>query len=226
MGTSLRLLLGVLLVLGLAAPAAADHDGPHPTFRAEPVWFVCAEGDHMKVQNLEFPVRYEPEAPDRSVQDGAGCGQVEPGALVNTQPSGGPANFSTVGDFQGNLQNITVELYILGGTQYSRLFEEIDLRLWVEIDGIVVVPRFTRLQDVPLEETGSGATQRLRFTLIGLQGLFGHEDGDGTRIRDISVTVGNWFTDEVGNWVWGTTEVPAGLIFNDPTPASYTVTPS
>jgi hypothetical protein len=84
--TVLRGLLGVGLVMALAGPAAADHGGIHPTFREERAYIHCA--GPTKVHNVNIitdgPAPWDTEAPTQSVQEGAGCGAFDAGALRGT----------------------------------------------------------------------------------------------------------------------------------------------
>src|SRR5687768_5213273 len=91
-------------------PAHATHGDIHPTFKQEQVYFHCT-GD-LKVQNNDSPIQFSPTAPTESVEDGSGCGVVDPGFLINTAPTGGPGDPAFSGTFTGNLKNMTVTMYM------------------------------------------------------------------------------------------------------------------
>jgi hypothetical protein len=210
--------VGAALALA-AAPAAADHNGIHPTFRQEQVYFKCVGPN--KVQNFDAPAPWETTPPAGSVQDGEGCGVVDVGELEGLE-------FAATGDAVGNLTNLTIELYVMPFTVPFTNPVVADPEVWLNVDLVIDGQQILNpaiVTQVPWEETNSGVTQKVEFTVLGLGAWFATEDGDGEQVREVQLTVSHDFPVEVGSWVWDTTEVPAGITFNDQTPSQHTVFP-
>jgi len=216
------------VIATLAGPAAADHEGIHPTFREERAYFHCVGAN--KVQNAEAAAPWDTTAP-ASVQTGAGCGVLEAEDLPGDQSSEG--RFS--GTFVGNIQNMTVEMWILGHSTYSAVLPA-DVAVTLEIDGDTYLATGEGTE-MSWQESETGASRKVEFTITHLGSAtevldadgnvvdvtttgFATEDGDGETEHAVSLTVGHSFADEYGAWVWDASEVPAGITFNDPTPAS------
>jgi hypothetical protein len=216
-----KLLVGLmtgLLLLG-ATGASAQTTTP-PTFRNERVWFHC--GGTTKVQNASVVESAVPSwnttAPTQSVQSGAGCGFAD-SLLLGTAP----ANLYDAvwsGTFKGNLQSMTVELHsIYAGA--GRALATYGIAARVVIDGkdqtgnVTVVP----------VRSSTGASEMVRFTIVGLERVFGTEPGDGAKTHTITLSINNRFVDAnpFGAWVFDTTEVPAGITFNPATPEAATL---
>jgi hypothetical protein len=216
MRTHLLAALTGLLVVALVVPAAAEHGGPHPTFRLEPTYFHC-EGD-VKLQNVavvqgQIP-SWDATPPPGSVQEGHGCGFYDP-LLTNT---GAPGNMDGIweGTFTGNLRNLTVELHRLlpaAGVTFPNRFNitvDVDGASRLANDNVVMTP----------EVSSTGASQKLLFTLEGLG--YASEDGDGEIERTIRLQVRS-FNETQSLWVFDTTEVPAGITFNPEAPSGTIV---
>lgn len=241
MRTGIRISVGAatVLLIAVSGPASATHSGIHPTFKENNAYFHCVGGDAMKIQNLNYPNPFDANAPTRSAADGAGCGMADPANLINTMSSGGPADSSFAGISTGNLKNMTVEMYLLGNYTYGPVTGDIELDVWLTIDGEEYLHPDAATVTPPLEETNSGATQKVEFTITGIgsakditdadgnvidvetKGL-ATEDGDGLQEREIGLTVRMaGYVDYVASvWVFDTEEVPAGITFNDATPAA------
>jgi hypothetical protein len=232
---SVAIALGALAVA--TAPAGATHGGFHPTFREERVYFHCGGG--TKVKNVDYNqgglAPWDTTAPAQSVQDGAGCGVIDPSALRNTQPTGGGADGAFGGLYTGNLQNMTVEMWMLGHSPGNVTTNTVNVTPWLVIDGEPYVADTTTLTSVPLVETNDGMTRKIEFTITGLGTVKEVLDDQGNVVdvtttglarpsavgeHDIQLNVRVRGDTAVGAvWVWDTTEVPAGITFNDPTPA-------
>ena len=223
------------MVAGIAGPAAADHGGIHPTFAETRTYFHCVGPN--KVQNLDGPAPWDTTAPTQSVEQGAGCGVVDPGLLINEEENTG-FNFDTpfAGEATGNLSNMTVELWLLGHTNYSPVNGTLNVAVSLNVDGEALLTD-AEVADIPLQTSSTGASHKLEFTIQGLGQAtevedesgnvidvvtsgYATEDGDGTTVREVELLVSTWYIDEVAGFVWDTTEVPSGITFNDATPAS------
>lgn len=231
------------LLLGLAAPVSATH-GIDPTFRTEDVYFKCRNTTKVyqvdwlaNLGNSSTYAPWEAEPPEESVADGAGCGALDVGGVTNLF-------YSPVfhGSFEGNLRDMTVQLHhlLFGHTRSSGPQE---LAVHLEIDGVAVFPPGAgaggRVMVEPVEGN-SGATELFEFSITNLgfaedvldedgnvvaveHGGLAREDGDGTRSYEILLMVGGATYPRPGAWVWDTTEVPSGIVFNAEELADATV---
>jgi hypothetical protein len=223
-----RPFLLLALSTALVAPVAASAESG-PTFGEQSVFFTCHGTDAEKVQNLAAATGWREQAPTRSVQQGAGCGFADAGALYNTDhasAAGAPeaGGFDPVfeGTFTGNLRSVTADLYVLGHSFETLAFGDTDLFVWLSVDGksLYYGPDLVRVGAVPEND---GRTQRVSFTLSGLDQFLPAEEGDGATEHVVTLSVAPWNREETIGWVWDTVEVPAGLTFNDTTPADVDV---
>lgn len=228
--------VAVAALLLSALPAAAEDLPPEAV--ALDTYFHCT-GD-SKVLNaltLQDPPSWDANAPAQSVQDGAGCGFADPGSRTGTnQENVYDAVFK--GYHAGNLDSLTVRLYDMG-VGPARTGAEQTLGVRLSVDGVsmfntilpaaspldlvlgapVPVPATTEVKVTPVA-VNDGATQYAEFTVTGLG--FMEQPGAGDLEREVLVTV-NSLSEQASAWVMDTTEVPAGITFNDATPAASTV---
>ena len=214
MHTLVKAGLLVALALSLAVPAAADHGDIHPTLRTEQTYFHCA--GPVKVQNFYTAQGVIPgwdtNPPAGSVQAGEGCGYYENIITEDADPS--PVKATWEGTFAGNLDSLTVELHRLlpaAGASTNLVVGT------VTIDG---VERFSGDIDLQPVASETGASTMAKFSLRRLKYLT--EDGDGTTERTIRVTIDS-YNEQQSAWVWDTTEVPSGVVFNPASLAGSTV---
>ena len=240
MRKAITLVAAIGVVAGLAGPVGATHGGFHPTFREERVFFHCGGG--TKVKNVDYAqgglAPWDTTAPAQSVQQGAGCGVIDPSALRNTTPAGGPADAAFGGTYTGNLENLTVELHMLATSPGSVGNDTVDITPWLVIDGEAYVTDTTILTGVPLVASSTGASRKIEFTITKLGTVREVLDSSGN-VVDV-VTTGLAKESAAGEheiqlnvrirgtgtpnavWVWDTTEVPSGITFNDTTPSATT----
>lgn len=231
--------LATALVVALAGPGSATHGGKHPTFGEKRYYFHCAGGSTMKLQNLSSPSPFDAMAPMTSVAGGGGCGVVDPGVLINTSPSGGPADAAFSGTFTGNVKNMTVELWLAGHTNYSPLLPA-DVDIWLVIDGNEYLAQATHVAEIPYQGSLTAAFRKIEFSVVDLgwtknvfnaQGelvdvLYGGvvaDDGNGTTEHEVQVTIRQHYSDEAGTWVWDASDIASGITINDPTPSAKQV---
>lgn len=208
-----------MLIGGVAALSlvATTHT---PEFATINTYFHCVGDDTNKLQNLDYPAPFDEVAPTRSVQDGAGCGLVDPGFLINTQSSGGPADASFSGAVQGNLRDLTVELHYLGNSPEPAVLGTVTVDVWLVIDGITILdPAADTLELTPVASS-TGASHKVEFSVTDLP--FDTEDGVGDDWHSVQLTVRGGYADSLYGWVWDTTEVPSGITFNPETLADVT----
>lgn len=214
--------LSAMAVTTASATAVAS-----PTFNQQQVWFNC-DGQQTKVVNANNAALggqvpgWDTSAPTASVSGGAGCGQLDPAFLIATVEDTAVADGAWSGTFTGNLSSLTVELHsIYAGTARAGTKFGIIPRLYV--DGQPLTFDKANLDVTPVRSS-TGASEKITFSLTGLKltedlnkdGI--PDPGSGTKQRKITLQVANRYIDgnAVGAWVWDTTEVPSGIVFNPP----------
>jgi hypothetical protein len=231
----------IAVMAGAASPAGATHGGFHPTFREERVYYHCGGG--TKVKNADYAQGglspWSTTPPAGSVQDGNGCGQLDPSALRNTVPTGGATDAAYGGAFTGNLLNMTVEMHLLGHSPGNVPTDTMTVTPWLVIDGETFLADTTMLTSVPMVSENSGATRKIEFTITNLGKVTEVKDAQGNVINlnltglakesangeheiQLNVRV-RGVGAENAFWVWDTTEVPSGITFNDTTPSQVKV---
>jgi hypothetical protein len=213
--------LAIIMLLSVGAIPAAAQDAA-PEYAEQSVFFRCVGGQTAKVQNQSSPTPWGAERPTQSVRDGAGCGFVDVGREYNDGPSSGQWDPVYSGKVKGNIRNLTADVHLLGHGNETLIYDEMTLFIWLVVDGVSLYYGPDPVT-VPHVAENSGATQRLSFSLTGLERFIQAEPGLGQKEHTVELTVAPWFGDEVIPWVWGTTEVPAGITFNDATLAPTVV---
>ena len=231
-GIRLAMAAAAMLTVAVSGPASATHGGIHPSFRSERVYFHCA--GPIKVQNVALITDGTPSwnttEPDQSVQEGAGCGAVDPGAARGSgQETIYDAPFS--GTFTGNLRDFTVELHNLALSRV-RPGELFTVRVRLSIDGTPVFAETAgQFVNVTPVASSTGASEKFLFSItelgctrdivdangnvVGVKtGGFATENGDGTTEHEILLTIDSFAVNQASAWVWDTTEVPSGITFN------------
>jgi hypothetical protein len=183
-------------------------------------YFTCV-GD-VKLQNVailqgEIP-GWDTTPPDQSVTDGAGCGTYESNLTNTSNPRNGHDGVWE-GMFTGNLDSMTIEIHKIDNG-LSRTSDDEPLLLWIQVDGMDVVPRQTSGFQVAGERSSTGASIEYVFSITDI-GLI-TQAGPGTTTRHVMIGIRS-FADYQGTWVWDTTEVPSGVTFNPETPAEHTM---
>jgi hypothetical protein len=178
-----------LITLVLAPTAAnADHEGIHPAFRSERVYFHC-NGQTKLYQANWFAsagaqsshVPWSTAQPPGSVTDGNGCGGGDAGWVTNPV-----YDVAFQGTFTGNLRDMTVHLheFIVGNTRES---ETQEMRVYAEIDGVPLFPVGAieggfegRAFTARPVSANSGATHAYEFTItnVGFANEVLDENGD------------------------------------------------
>jgi hypothetical protein len=217
-------LAAALVVALAAAPASAE-----PSLRSERVFFHCGT---TRVQALDYvqddaPATWNVKVPTASVQDGAGCGQLDTTLTGTTKMTPYDATFS--GTFTGNLQELTVSLFSIPVDGYSFVTDpgpqDIEVRMAIDGKDAVGTDTTGAVLTITPVPTNGGATWIHQFTVTGI-GLDG-EAGSGEAQHKIDLMVGIYPIDAFEGWVWDTKEVPAGILFNPPSrvPTMVTATP-
>lgn len=211
---SLAMLIAATLLSG-ALPAAADHGGIHPQFATRSVFFHCggAGSQLANPYSVEGKVPlWSPMPPSASVVDGAGCASQDPPVTTTAQVN--PLDGVWRGTFGGNVKALTVRVYA-----FPRIVPEGDVTVGVRliVDGVsqfggTAAAPATKTITVQPQLTNADVTSYVEFSIVNLP--FGTEDGVGAQNRQFTLSLLNETTDV--QWVYDTTEVPSGILFNPP----------
>lgn len=223
----LVVLLAALSLLALPV-GAAEPDPDEVELRTEEAFLLCT-GD-TKVQDVEDldgnVATWGPDAPTASVTEGAGCGSTDTPFMQ--QAEGNLYDATWRGEYVGALDSLTLHLHnIYVGP--ARLDDSFQLKVRLFVNGktpfggedgadVTVTP----------VRSATGASELVEVTFEGI-GLT--TKADETKKQRIGIVVhggtpqvtGPTVTDTMSAWVWGTTEVPAGLTFNPEEPAAAVI---
>lgn len=225
-----RNMLGTVMALALvAAPAAAtEEDVFVPNLRTEQVWFHC-EGDTKVHDSVSYgSIPWNTTAPTQSVTAGAGCGTADNPLQGNNQVSVQDSHFG--GWYDGNLDTMTVELHNIYVGR-ARAEGPLSFNIRLAVDGAPLLGDAGKEVSVTPVRSSSGASEMVKFTIAGLGLVEEIENFE----HDVLLTVTGGapaanaqvfpVRDTVSGWVYDTTEVPAGIVFNPATPEPVVVTP-
>lgn len=201
---SLPLLAAGLASLALAAPAAAADPLPTTSF-----FFTC-QGP-TKVQNAEAK-GWSTTAPATSFTAGAGCGSVDPSVAKN-RAGGVDADFLTNGTYTGTIQSINVEVHSLLLSQ-ARALPDFPGEFELTIDGEQVV--FDNTTRIAGQVSSTGVSEKFVFSFSRAKPAGATEAPPlaGPGAHTIAVRFGSRTVEYNHLWVWGASEVPAGLTVN------------
>lgn len=196
-----------------------DPDLPERIICTERTYFHCGQHKVANLDNLNSATTWDKTAPTKSVQDGAGCGALDT-FLTGSADHNPIYDAPFAGVYEGRIDAITLHAHVIDAG-LARATNDFRFRMHLEIDGETIVPRTAPVLKVTPVASGSGASREIvvSVTDIGLTGL--EDDGE----HDVKVTLYSPFVDTntANGWVWDTTEVPSGILFNPLTtaPAKY-----
>lgn len=222
-------------------PLVADEaDEATDPFVCEVDYFLqCDEAAAGKVYVLPPLVSALPEfteeAPAGSFTAGEGCGLHERSDSQGIQQDN-INDFTFTGFTDGNLDTIAVELHDLNVSP-NRTAEEIQLDIRLTIDGDspfgtesgesaagpYTAPTFVPVMVTPVV-SDTGATVSYQFTVTGLDEVLGTADDEGVsdQFYEVKFSI-NSPLDGVHAFVWGATEIPAGVTINPAEPVGTLV---
>lgn len=229
-----RAVVGLCAALAIAAPAAADHGGIHPTVRAERTYFHCA--GPTKVENVNLvasgPTPWSTTAPAGSYTAGNGCGAADPAVQGAGLATLYDAVFS--GTYTGNIRDMTLELHnlVLSRARQAATFQ---VRVRMLIDGEPALPETAgRVVTVTPILSSTGATELFQISIpklgcsrdifdadgklvdVKTDGLV-TENGDGISEHSIQIAIDSP-APQASAWVWDATEIASGITFNPTAP--------
>lgn len=217
-----RLVLVTALVVGvLALPAAGEvaegcYELPEVTdveFCERAVWFTPSEtkaGNLGATGVLAYPT-WDEEEPTASVTDGAGGGYAANGTLRQVEGTIDPAVVATfAGTHEGPMDNLDVTLFLFApGVQNEPTFNASGE---IHVDGSTIAS-FDQAA-LPLTPAGN-AVLSTGFTVWNIHAALLKKGIDPEGPHEITIHVtGYAIATTTAVFVYDTTEVPAGMIFN------------
>ncbi len=210
-------------VLALHGPTGVDFT---PNDRTEQVYYHCEGATKLHNVIVDGSIPWNTTAPGASVTAGAGCGSIDNGVQGNNQVSIQDSHFQ--GAFFGNIDDITVLAHniYLGPARQSASYG-VNVRL--SIDGESLLGANGKDVTVTPVRSSTGLSELVKFTITGLNLMNEANDSEHDVLLTLSggtVAVPNGANpvrDSQNLWVYDTTEVPSGLIFNPATPEAVTV---
>jgi hypothetical protein len=212
-------MLAAAAIAALGAVPAASQEAFEPNLRSERVYFECGgEKVHNVAQQQGTTPTWSTTKPAQSVSAGAGCGSVD---SVFTQSAPGNLYDTTwAGAFEGNLDTVTVELHgIYVGPARATGPYDVAVRLYVDGEALTLGESGLGANvAVKPVRSATGLSEKLVFSITDI-GFVAEEEDD---VHDVALLIqggttinrGPTVTNTVNGWVWGTTEVPAGITFN------------
>ena len=151
--------------------------------------------------------------PTASVQSGAGGGYLALAAYSqNAGRYDGRAATTFRGTVTGHLDNLAATLYLFTPARSIEPTQAVSLRLM--IDGQLVYVTGDTADRTPLEPAGD-AVMQTRFAFEGLHAKMAELGLDTGGVHTVELVVSQWFTvNDNALYVYDTTEVPAGIVFN------------
>jgi hypothetical protein len=238
--STFRAVLVATLALTLmpAAPGVADEEEEWELeLREETGWFACdgdTREDTINRQLENDTPTWDTEEPTGSwVEGDGGCGSLHATSLVGGTEQESPYDLSFAGEFDGNLDTITVTLHnaYLGTNRGTGTQQMIEVRLTIDNLSVFGVEERTgydleNLQQVthtqparrPMPvipepaESSEGITETFTFSITGLDYLT--EDDDTTHRVVLTVATGFNLGNFQSAWAWGAVETPSSLTFN------------
>lgn len=186
-------------------------------------WLVgsATKADNLAGTGASATPTWDLTKPDKSVQAGAGSGYGTVAAAAIAAP--GDPTFTPVftGKVTGPLDNLAADLY-LSAPVYSATGTPWPMTLVVSVDGTTVFSQTAAEIDVPMEAnptetTGTGATKRIRFALTDVAQAM-QDNGialEGEHTVSMQI-INRYYGDGHTVFLYDTTEVPAGIVFNAP----------
>jgi hypothetical protein len=230
------LLVPLAVVALLAGPVSAETDGctdpetGEMVLSEEAAWIHQAE---TKAGNLagfgvtSFPT-WDAEEPTTSVQGGAGGGYLANFAAFVDPTLAEQTGLTVEGTFSGCLDTMLLDLYAFlptNRTGTSGNLEEADFTglFSLTVDGEAILPPFEIDTNTVPNEAGS-ATYLIRVAITELHATMVDFGIDPTAEHTIRLNVASRYANtDNALFVYDTTEVPAGIVFNGAPTEDYPV---
>jgi hypothetical protein len=235
-----QLIAPVAVLALLGAPAGAETDDPCVDPETEELILeeqqVYIHQASTKAGNIaalgldSFPTWSEDE-PTQSVQEGAGAGYLANSFHFVTEANDELFGLTLEGEFSGCLDTMLVELYAFLPTNRTGTAGDLEERpfngiVTLDIDGSRVFwPAEAEMETVP--NPAGDVTYRIRFALTNLHTAMGFEGVERGGDHELRLNVNPRFINTNNAiFVYDTTEVPSGILFNGEPDDTYTLMPA
>lgn len=232
MRRAIKLTLAASLALGAVAAGegdvvACDDPTDATAFPVQEVWFH--EGD-AKVGNAGA-APFDTTPPAASVQEGAGAGALSVATSIEELAGAGTTEAYFAGEFEGCIDTLAVTVFSFDPTNRSGTDADLEpnnhnFAYTLTIDGVDVLAGSAAEAATTFANDGFGPNEN-RFALEVAERMQRHADRgrlrmDGTHLVELRVS--SWYAN-TGHavYVWDTTEVPSGMVFNAPASADVPV---
>lgn len=191
--------------LTVAAPAAAQTTEPPPVVNAS-YFFKCQEPNKVQNSPLTYTPTWTATKPATSFTAGGGCGFADAGAVQGTSPDNKLYDAAFGGTYDGRIRSLNVELHdLLLSQQGTALLTTHTIEAHVLIDGEAVTPvDGVQLEMLPTVSS-TGLSQSFKF------GITFKKDLEPMEGRQITIGIKTFYLDANSAWVFGASEVPAGV---------------
>jgi hypothetical protein len=227
------LVLVLAAVAALAAPATAQTP-PDPCASPDgvvsyPTTRVFFHEGTSKVGNLadragQPPAPFDTTAPTRSVQAGAGAGAVSNLGSTTALAPGAQNTARFAGRVDGCLDTVLVDMYAFLPTNRTGSSGSLEERAHNFAATLTIDGRAFELAG-PIESTttvgttnpAGTTTYRIRYAITGVRRAMERANLPLAGAHTVGFAMTGWFANtDNAVYVWDTTEVPSGLVFNAP----------
>ena len=227
----------LMATLAVALPGSAEAADPcvdpvtgQPKFSTQQTYIHQAAtkaGNLAATGQTGFP-SWNTTAPSQSVQQGAGAGYLGFFALAFAGQDDSTLGATFIGNFSGCLDTMLVTLYAIlptnrTGTAGDLSESPLNVYTNLRIDGTTIVAP-TEIETKTIANTGGQATYRVRYAFSGLNAALLANNLDPLANHSIRLNATPRFANTSNAiFVYDTTEVPAGILFNGAVDDTYTV---
>lgn len=207
-----------------------DATTGEPLFQSQQTYIHQGQtkaGNAGATGHSDFP-SWDTTKPSQSVQQGAGGGYLGAFALGYANQDDAPLGATFIGNFAGCLDTMLVELYAFlptNRTGTSGSLEESPLNVWtsLRIDNVNVIT-MAEIETKTIANPGGQATYRIRYAFSGLHSAMVSNGLDPLAEHTIRLNaIPRFVNTSNALFVYDTTEVPAGILFNGTVDETYTL---
>lgn len=202
--------LAAAAALALAAPAMAQEQTPLGA--PDPYYFECTGTAPVQTIDIET-YSWSATPPADSYRSGAGCGWLDPGVFTGTNQPNAFYDAAFGGEFTGDVRQIDLTLYS-AAVNPLLTSKTIDVIVYVNDEEVA---NLTQLQATP-QPGPADQVAKYTWTIPEL-------DIQALRSKQMVIAVSTYYSDDIGGWLQGASEVPSGvkLYSPDDLPAEPTV---
>jgi hypothetical protein len=226
----------LMATVAVALPASAvtdpcvDPATGAPTFASQQTYIHQGQtkaGNLGATGQTGFP-SWNTTAPSQSVQQGAGGGYLGFFALAYAGRDDTPMAMTATGTFSGCLDTVLITLYAIlptnkTGSSGDLSEAPLDVYANLTVDGTKLITS-TPVETKTIANTGGQATYRVRYAFTNLNQALLNNNKDPLANHSITISASPQYVNTSNAlFVYDTTEVPAGILFNGAVDDTYSV---